>query len=65
VVVLRRRHDDAVLIVVTGLPGSGKSTLADALGRHLPAVVVSVDVVEAAILRQGFEPSFNTGVTAY
>lgn len=54
-----------MLIVVTGLPGSGKSTLADALGRQLPAAVVSVDVVEAAILRQGLEPSFQTGVTAY
>ena len=54
-----------MLIVVSGLPGTGKSALADRLGRHLPAAVLSVDPIEAAILRSGFEQTFETGLAAY
>ena len=51
--------------MVSGLPGTGKSALADRLGRHLPAAVLSVDPIEAAILRSGFEQTFETGLAAY
>jgi predicted kinase len=53
------------LVIVSGLPGVGKSALADALGRELPAPVLSVDPIEAAIWRCGIKPSFETGVAAY
>jgi predicted kinase len=54
-----------VLIVISGLPATGKSTLADALGRQLGAVVLSVDPIEAAMLRSGVERSFSSGLAAY
>jgi predicted kinase len=54
-----------VLVVVSGLPGVGKSTVADAVGRHLGAAVLSVDPIEAAILRSGIDRSFETGLAAY
>jgi predicted kinase len=54
-----------VLVVVSGLPGVGKSALADALGERLGAPVLSVDPVEAAILRSGIPRSFETGLAAY
>ena len=56
---------DAVLIVLSGLPGAGKSAIADAMGERLPATVLSVDPIEAAIWRCGIPPSFETGVAAY
>lgn len=43
----------AKLIVMAGLPGSGKSTLAEALAHELDAVFLTVDVIEAALLRHG------------
>jgi predicted kinase len=55
----------SVLVIVSGLPGAGKSALADALGHELPAPVLSVDPIEAAIWRCGITPSFETGVAAY
>ncbi len=54
-----------MLVVVSGLPAVGKSELADALGRRLGAAVLSVDPIEAAILRCGIPRSFETGVAAY
>ncbi|HEX5015872.1 MAG TPA: ATP-binding protein [Candidatus Limnocylindrales bacterium] len=54
-----------MLIVFSGLPGTGKSTLAGALGRELGAVVLSVDPIEAAMLRSGVERSFASGLAAY
>jgi predicted kinase len=54
-----------MLIVVSGLPGSGKSAIADGLGRARAAPVLSVDPIEAAILRAGIERSFETGLAAY
>lgn len=56
---------EGMLVVLSGLPGSGKSALADELGRRLPATVLSVDPIEAAIWRCGITPSFETGVAAY
>ena len=54
-----------VLVLMSGLPGVGKSTIASELGRLLPAVVLSVDHIEDAMLRAGLAPSFETGVAAY
>ncbi|MFJ5228499.1 AAA family ATPase [Kitasatospora sp. NPDC088391] len=54
-----------MLIVMAGLPGAGKSTVAGALGRELPAPVVSVDPVEAAMWRAGVGRDQPTGLAAY
>lgn len=54
-----------MLIAMAGLPGSGKSTVADELGRRLPAPVLSVDPVEAALWRAGIDPAQPTGLAAY
>ena len=50
---------------MSGLPGVGKSAIADELGRVLPACVVSVDPIEAAMLEAGIPQSFETGLAAY
>jgi predicted kinase len=55
----------SLLVLMGGLPGVGKSAIADALGERLPATVVSVDEIEAAMLRSGIERSFETGLAAY
>jgi predicted kinase len=54
-----------MLIAMAGLPAAGKSTVAEALGRVLPAPVVSVDPVEAAMWRAGVERGQPTGLAAY
>lgn len=54
-----------MLVMFSGLPSSGKSAIADQLGRRLPAAVLSVDPIEAAICRCGITQSFETGVAAY
>ncbi|MEO6317597.1 MAG: ATP-binding protein [Acidimicrobiales bacterium] len=54
-----------MLVVLSGLPGAGKSAVADEVGRLLPATVLPVDPIEAAIWRCGISPSFETGVAAY
>jgi predicted kinase len=54
-----------VLVMLSGLPGVGKSVVADGLGRRLGAVVISVDPIEAAIIRSGITQSFETGLAAY
>ncbi|HYO42616.1 MAG TPA: AAA family ATPase [Candidatus Limnocylindrales bacterium] len=54
-----------MLIVVSGLPGSGKSALADGIGLARGVPVLSVDPIEAAILRAGIPRSFETGLAAY
>ena len=54
-----------MLIVVSGLPGSGKSALADGIGLARAVPVLSVDPIEAAILRAGIPRSFETGLAAY
>jgi shikimate kinase len=40
-------------IVLSGLPGSGKSTLAQGLSLALSMTIVSVDPIEAEMLRAG------------
>lgn len=54
-----------MLIAMAGLPGSGKSTLAAAIGAELRLPVVSVDPIEAAILRAGIDAGQPTGLAAY
>jgi predicted kinase len=54
-----------VLVVMSGLPGAGKSTLAEALARATGLPIFSVDPIEAAMLRAGLQPSFETGYAAY
>jgi predicted kinase len=54
-----------VLIVMAGLPGSGKSLIAYGLARALWAPVLSVDPVEAAMIRAGVDPAEPVGLAAY
>lgn len=54
-----------MLIVMSGLPGAGKSSIARELGRLLPAPVLSVDPVEAAMWRAGVDRGQPTGLAAY
>jgi predicted kinase len=54
-----------VLIIFSGLPGTGKSALANLVGRDLRIPVLSVDPIEAAILRAGASQDFGTGLAAY
>lgn len=51
--------------MVSGLPGIGKTTLAAGLARRIRTTHLSVDTVEDALLRIGFEPGWTTGVAAY
>lgn len=50
---------------MSGLPAVGKSAIAHELGRRLGASVLSVDPIEAAIVRSGIPKSFETGLAAY
>ena len=54
-----------MLVIMSGAPGVGKSAIADELGRRLRAPVISVDLIEAAIVRSGIAKSFETGLAAY
>ncbi|MET7782508.1 AAA family ATPase [Streptomyces sp. NPDC005388] len=54
-----------MLIVMAGLPAAGKSSVAQQLGRALPAVVVPVDPVVAAMWRAGVDRAQPTGLAAY
>jgi predicted kinase len=54
-----------VLIAMAGLPAAGKSSVAEGLGSALSAPVVSVDPIEAALLRAGIERAQPTGYAAY
>ena len=53
------------LVILSGLPGTGKSELGQQLARRLDISVLSVDPIEAAILRAGIAQSFETGLAAY
>ena len=54
-----------VLVVTAGLPGSGKSTIAEIVAGRLGATAISVDPIEAAILRAGIDADQPTGLAAY
>ncbi|PPK94262.1 putative kinase [Kineococcus xinjiangensis] len=54
-----------MLIVMCGPPGAGKSAVAEAAARDLPAAVLSVDPVEAALWRAGIDRGQRTGLAAY
>lgn len=49
-----------MLVLCCGLPGAGKSTLAAWLGERMQAVVLSVDVIEAAMHAGGLPPQAAT-----
>ena len=53
----------AQLIVFSGLPGSGKSTVARLLARHLRAVYLRIDSIEAALLNATGRPVDVEGYT--
>ncbi len=52
------------LVLMSGLPGVGKSAIADTVAVRISALVVSVDELEAAMLRSGLDQSFETGLAA-
>lgn len=54
-----------MLVVMSGLPGAGKSAVADDVARELGWPVLSVDPVEAAMLRAGVDHAQPTGLAAY
>ena len=54
-----------MLIAMAGLPAAGKSSVAEGLASALAAPVVSVDPIEAALLRAGIERAGPTGLAAY
>lgn len=63
-----RQFDDMsvpMLVVTAGLPAAGKSTIAQIVGARLGATIVSVDPIEASILRAGIAPDQPTGLAAY
>ena len=52
------------LIAMAGLPGSGKSTIAERLSRQLPATLLSIDPIEAALRRTGWQKE-RIGIAGY
>ena len=54
-----------MLIAMAGLPRAGKSTIGQVLGSRLGLPVISVDPIEAAILRAGIDAGQPTGLAAY
>ncbi|MFZ7086586.1 AAA family ATPase [Curtobacterium sp. RRHDQ10] len=53
-----------MLVQVCGLPGAGKSTLSAAIAERLPAVVLRVDAIEAAMWKYAISPE-QSGIAAY
>ena len=45
-----------MLVLCSGLPGSGKSTLSTWLATQVPGVLLSIDVIEAALYAGGVQP---------
>lgn len=65
---LERQFGDVrvpMLVAMAGLPGSGKSTIAEILAGRIGATVISVDPIEAAVLRAGIDSDQPTGLAAY
>ncbi|WP_052357654.1 AAA family ATPase [Leifsonia aquatica] len=54
-----------VLVVMAGLPGSGKSTIGEIVASRIGATPISVDPIEASILRAGIDADQPTGLAAY
>lgn len=54
-----------MLIVMAGLPGAGKSAVAEKLRDRLGYPMISVDVIEEAILSAGIADDQPTGLAAY
>lgn len=54
-----------MLVVTAGLPGTGKSTIGEVVANRLGIPLVSVDPIEASILRAGIEANQPTGLAAY
>lgn len=54
-----------MLVVTAGLPGTGKSTIGEVVANRLGLPLVSVDPIEASILRAGIEADQPTGLAAY
>jgi len=50
---------------MAGLPGAGKSAVAEDVAAALPAAILSVDPIEAAMWAAGVARSQPTGVAAY
>jgi predicted kinase len=53
------------LVVFSGLPGTGKSALATGLGRALSIPVLTKDIIEAALWRNGIGRDQRSGWIAY
>ncbi|MGO4594453.1 AAA family ATPase [Leifsonia sp. 2TAF2] len=65
---LERQFGDVrvpMLVAMAGLPGSGKSTIAEIVAGRIGATVISVDPIEAAVLRAGIDSDQPTGLAAY
>jgi predicted kinase len=54
-----------MLVLLNGLPATGKSAIAEAVARALPAAWLSVDPIEAAMLRVGIDREHRSDVAAY
>ncbi len=54
-----------MLVAMAGLPGSGKSTITEVVGARLGFAVLSVDLIESAILSAGIDSDQPTGLAAY
>jgi len=50
------------IVVISGLPGSGKSTLAEELAMRLKLPLLSVDPIESAVIKAGFDKGHKTGL---
>lgn len=53
------------LVVVGGLPGTGKSIIAEHAARFLGAALLSKDIFEAALWRNGITREANAGWASY
>jgi predicted kinase len=53
------------LVVVSGLPGTGKSTVAEHIARTLGAALLSKDIFEAALWRNGITRESGAGWATY
>lgn len=52
-------------MIFSGVPGTGKSSLAEHAARQLGAVLLSKDIIEAALRRSEIGSAQNSGWAAY